>query len=57
MMKPGISVVLSAILGFVLFKKGVIMELVVLFGLIAVGCGGFLLYIVTPKGKRWYGSL
>lgn len=27
------------------------MELVVLFGLIAVGCGGFLLYIVTPKGK------
>ena len=30
------------------------MELVVLFGLIAVG---FLLYIVTPKGKRWFGSL
>ncbi|EEC55312.1 hypothetical protein [Bacteroides eggerthii] len=57
MKKPGISVVLSAILGFVLFKKGVIMELVVLFGLIAVGCGGFLLYIVTPKGKRWFGSL
>ena len=50
MKKPGISVVLSAKLGVVLLKKGVIMELVVLFGLIAVGCGGFLLYFVTPKG-------
>lgn len=32
------------------------MELVVLFGIIAVGCGGFLLYISTPKGNRWFNS-
>lgn len=33
------------------------MELVVLFGMIVVAGVGFLAYIATPKGKRWFGSL
>ena len=33
------------------------MELVILFSLIAVAGAGFLVFIYTPKGKRWFGSL